>query len=147
MGKFAFFALTLLISTQALAQIGDRYEFHARATELSNHVWRVHGIAVDTQQNRAWWCVYYVNVRTIGTRLECLRRSVPSTEIDPSRSGGVWIPASRGNTDPPKVAWSIEPDTGIVEACILVTKMTCKAVRLGSFPKLLEAEPAPPIYR
>ena len=136
--KSALLALSLTISTDASAQLGDRFEFHARDTELSNNTWWVHGVAVDTQQNRTWWCVYYVNVKTIGTKLECLRRSAGSTDIEPSWSGGVWIPAARSANSPPKIAWSIKPDTGILEACISATKMTCRTVQLGSSPRLLE---------
>jgi hypothetical protein len=128
-------ALTLLIRTQALAEPGDRYEFRAGTAELSDRVWSLHGLAVDTQQNRTWWCVYYVNVKTIVTKLECLRRSTSSTDVAPS---GSWIPTVRRHTYPPKVAWSIGSDSGVLQACISFTKISCKSVQLGSFPRLFE---------
>ena len=130
-------ALALLISTRALAEPGDRYEFRAATAGLSNGVWSLHGLAVDTQQNRTWWCVYYVNVKTIVTKLECLRRSTASTDMVPGWSGG-WIPTVRRTTYPPKVAWSISPDSGVLQACISFTKISCKSVQLGSFPRLFE---------
>jgi hypothetical protein len=133
MGKLVSFALTLLISTEAIAQPGDRYAFHTGTAELSNRVWSLHGVAVDRQQNRTWWCVYYVNVETIVTKLECLRRSDPSPDLVPS-----WIPLARRNAYPPKVDWSISSDSGVLQACISFTKTSCKSVQLGPFPRLLE---------
>ncbi|WP_172745484.1 hypothetical protein [Neorhizobium galegae] len=144
MSKSAFFAVIFFISTQATAQMDDRYEFHARNTQLIDRVWWVHGVAIDNQQNKTWWCVYYVNIRTIITKLECLRRQIPSTDIDPSWSGGMGMALASRNTYPPKIAWSLDPYAGNLEACLLVTKLSCKAVQLGSSPRLLESSlPSP----